>query len=110
MPRRLTCSFRYRIDAVTLSVAPADSHKIYSAASLERIGNLIESTMRSLNNILEHLHQSFFFYLLPGRARYISIAYYTPSAVAFASCFVFKVGTCRKEKRRKSPDPVHSRS
>lgn len=41
----------------------------------------MESTFRSLNNLLEHLHQSFFFYLLPTPERYISIGSYLPPAL-----------------------------
>lgn len=35
---------------------------------------LIELTFRSLSNILEHLHQSFFFYLLPNNEQLITIS------------------------------------
>jgi hypothetical protein len=34
--------------------------------------------MRSLNNLLERFHQSFFFYMLPSPWRYISIGVYMP--------------------------------
>lgn len=34
--------------------------------------------MRSLNNLLERFHQSFFFYLLPSPTRYVSIGVYMP--------------------------------
>lgn len=47
----------------------------------ERAANFIEWTirralegiMRSLNNLQERFHQSFFFYLMPATNRYISI-------------------------------------
>lgn len=35
---------------------------------------------RKLNHLLERLHQSFFFYLLPGLSRFVSIGLYTPAA------------------------------
>lgn len=38
----------------------------------------VEATMRSLNNALEHLHQSFSYYLLFGESRFISIGMYYP--------------------------------
>ena len=38
----------------------------------------MEGIMRSLNNLLERFHQSFFFYLLPSTDRYVSIGVYLP--------------------------------
>ena len=56
---------------------------------------MIESLCRSLNNLLEHLHQSFFFYFLlsptgaalgePGR--FVSIGTYLPAAMVMAASF-----------------------
>lgn len=37
---------------------------------------------RKLNHLLERLHQSFFFYLLPALSRFVSIGLYMP-AVGF---------------------------
>lgn len=41
-------------------------------------GRVIEGIFRSLNNLLEQFHQSFFFYLLPESHRYVSIGMYMP--------------------------------
>ncbi|CAN9293575.1 unnamed protein product [Alternaria alternata] len=41
----------------------------------------------SLNNLLEHLHQSFFFYLLLQDKRFVSIGTYLPSAMLIAINF-----------------------
>jgi glycosylphosphatidylinositol transamidase len=51
------------------------------------MGRVIEGTFRSLNNLLEHLHQSFFFYLLMQRERFVSIGTYLPSAMLVAANF-----------------------
>lgn len=51
------------------------------------MGRIIESTFRSLNNLLEHLHQSFFFYLLMQSNRFVSIGTYLPSAMLVAVNF-----------------------
>lgn len=51
------------------------------------MGRIIESTFRSLNNLLEHLHQSFFFYLLMQSNRFVSIGTYLPSAMLVAVSF-----------------------
>ena len=39
---------------------------------------VIEGIFRSLNNLLEQFHQSFFFYLLPESQRYVSIGMFMP--------------------------------
>ncbi|TAQ84596.1 hypothetical protein B7494_g7067 [Chlorociboria aeruginascens] len=51
------------------------------------MGRVIESAFRSLNNLLEHLHQSFFFYLLMHAGRFVSIGTYLPSAMLVATNF-----------------------
>ncbi|EFP80866.2 Glycosyl phosphatidyl inositol protein transamidase complex subunit [Puccinia graminis f. sp. tritici] len=61
----------YRIDAIALFAHPADGpHGFHT------IGNIVESSLRSLNNLLERLHQSFFLYLLQSEARFLSVAMY----------------------------------
>jgi glycosylphosphatidylinositol transamidase len=42
------------------------------------MGRIVEGTFRSLNNLLERFHQSFFYYVLPGTSRYVSIGMYMP--------------------------------
>ncbi|CAK7266255.1 Glycosyl phosphatidyl inositol protein transamidase complex subunit [Sporothrix epigloea] len=84
----------YHVDAITLQP--------YTATTLTPEGNLVvsgwlhdemamgrilEGVFRSLNNLLEHLHQSFFFYLLMSRERFVSIGTYLPSAMLLAANF-----------------------
>ncbi|KAK4240745.1 rhomboid protein 2 [Achaetomium macrosporum] len=71
----------YHVDAVTLQPF-GDGWQDEMA-----IGRVIEGTFRSLNNLLEHLHQSFFFYLLMHRERFVSIGTYLPSAMLVAANF-----------------------
>ena len=71
----------YHIDAITLSThgdGPQDEMAL---------GRTIESICRSLNNLLEHLHQSFFFYLLMQSNRFVSIGTYLPSAMVIAAAY-----------------------
>ncbi|KAJ1831171.1 Glycosyl phosphatidyl inositol protein transamidase complex subunit [Coemansia sp. RSA 2711] len=84
---------RYRIDAVTVAGQPAGGDAAAQLArqglladadvppipGVQRIGRTVEASLRSLNNLLEHLHQSFFFYLLPANQRYLSIGDYVPA-------------------------------
>lgn len=71
----------YHVDAVTLQPF-GDGWEDEMA-----MGRVIESTFRSLNNLLEHLHQSFFFYLLMESRRFVSIGTYLPSAMLVATSF-----------------------
>jgi GPI-anchor transamidase subunit GAA1 len=71
----------YHIDAITLT-AIGDGFQDEMA-----FGRTVESICRSLNNLLEKLHQSFFFYLLMQSNRFVSIGTYLPSAMAVAAAY-----------------------
>ncbi|ERT02658.1 hypothetical protein HMPREF1624_00959 [Sporothrix schenckii ATCC 58251] len=84
----------YHVDAITLqpytatAVTPEGNVVISGWQHDEMaMGRILEGTFRSLNNLLEHLHQSFFFYLLMGRERFVSIGTYLPSAMLLAANF-----------------------
>ncbi|KAK6544171.1 Glycosyl phosphatidyl inositol protein transamidase complex subunit [Orbilia ellipsospora] len=68
----------YHIDAITLATHGEGWHDEGS------LGRTVESVFRSLNNLLEHFHQSFFFYLLMAPKRFVSIGTYLPSAMLVA--------------------------
>lgn len=46
---------------------------------LNNIFRLLEGMYRKLNNLLERLHQSYFFYLMPSLSHFVSIGYYMPA-------------------------------
>lgn len=71
----------YHIDAITLT-AVGEGWQDEMA-----FGRVVESMTRSLNNLLEKLHQSFFFYLLLQNNRFVSIGTYLPSAMAVGASF-----------------------
>lgn len=71
----------YHIDAITLQTVGDGWHDEMS------LGRALEGLIRSLNNLLEHFHQSFFFYLLMHADRFVSIGTYLPSAMLIASSF-----------------------
>lgn len=71
----------YHIDAITLQPVGVGWHDEMG------LGRTVESLVRSLNNLLEHLHQSFFFYLLMQANRFVSIGTYLPSAMLIAGNF-----------------------
>ncbi|KAJ9603723.1 Glycosyl phosphatidyl inositol protein transamidase complex subunit [Cladophialophora chaetospira] len=69
----------YHIDAITLT-ATREGWQDEMA-----FGRTVESICRSLNNLLEKLHQSFFFYLLMQSNRFVSIGTYLPGAMIVAA-------------------------
>lgn len=60
---------RFGIESVTLEGRTVSSRK-RSPADFHVLGRLVEGTFRSLNNLLERFHQSFFFYLLCSGSRW----------------------------------------
>ncbi|OTA99946.1 hypothetical protein M426DRAFT_324684 [Hypoxylon sp. CI-4A] len=71
----------YHVDAITLQPVGNGWHDEMG------LGRLVEGMFRSLNNLLEKLHQSFFFYLLIHKHRFVSIGTYLPSAMLVAVNF-----------------------
>jgi GPI-anchor transamidase subunit GAA1 len=71
----------YHVDAITLQT------KGHGWQDEMALGRTVESLCRSLNNLLEHLHQSFYFYLLVQANRFVSIGTYLPSAMLIAGNF-----------------------
>ncbi|KAL7932364.1 Gaa1-like protein [Trichoderma chlorosporum] len=71
----------YHVDAITLQPTGEGWHDEMA------MGRVVEGSFRSLNNLLEHLHQSFFFYLLMQKNRFVSIGTYLPSAMLLAANF-----------------------
>ena len=69
---------RFGIEALTIEGVRQKSRKRQDV-TLHTIGRVVEGIFRSLNNLLERLHQSFFFYLLPSSSRYVSIGMYMPA-------------------------------
>ncbi|KAK3581097.1 hypothetical protein CHS0354_033886 [Potamilus streckersoni] len=66
---------QYHIEALTIQ----GIHKKKSGnIQLDIAGRIVEGIFRSLNNLLERFHQSFFFYILPATNRYVSIGMYMP--------------------------------
>ncbi|XP_048462798.1 glycosylphosphatidylinositol anchor attachment 1 protein isoform X1 [Rhincodon typus] len=67
---------RYHIEAVT--IRGINSFRQYKF-DMVTVGKVFEGIVRKLNNLLEKLHQSYFFYLLPSLSRFVSIGYYMPA-------------------------------
>jgi glycosylphosphatidylinositol transamidase len=95
----------YHVDAITLQTVGDGWHDEMG------LGRTVESLFRSLNNLLEHLHQSFFFYLLLSSKRFVSIGTYLPSAMLIAANFsitaiVLWVQSGRADLDTPAPNPA----
>jgi glycosylphosphatidylinositol transamidase len=73
----------YRIQAITLKVRGTTG-----PYDITVFGRIPEAVFRSINNLLEKFHQSFFFYLLLAPRSFVSIGTYLPSAGAFVVAFI----------------------
>lgn len=83
--------FRYGIQAVTLEAHKREStnhQRTQQGASA--LLKLLEGIVRSLNNLLERFHQSFFFYLLVASDRFVSIGDYMPALGLMAGALLVK--------------------
>lgn len=84
---------RYRIDALTIAANRRATHatlKGSPGSAAVPLLKAIEGIARSLNNLLERFHQSFFFYVIVSNDRYISIGDYMPALVALVACAFLK--------------------
>jgi glycosylphosphatidylinositol transamidase len=94
----------YHVDAITLVTVGDGWHDEMS------LGRTVESLFRSLNNLLEHLHQSFFFYLLLQSKRFVSIGTYLPSAMLIAMSFSITAMALWVKSGRPDAKPVNPAS
>ncbi|CDO68303.1 Glycosyltransferase Family 48 protein [Trametes cinnabarina] len=74
----------FRIDAITLFAVPATGPHGFHA-----LGRIMESSLRTCNNLLERLHASFFFYLLVAPGTFMKIGSYLPSAILVGTAMLF---------------------
>ncbi|XP_076247523.1 glycosylphosphatidylinositol anchor attachment 1 [Calliopsis andreniformis] len=80
---------RFGIESITLE-GFEKSGKQSSDGNFYQVGRIVESITRSLNNLLERFHQSYFFYLLPSTDTYISIGLYIRSLVLIIATVFIK--------------------
>lgn len=70
---------KHRIDSLTLKSIPGTSFQTkHSVRQLKDLARALEGIFRSLNNLLERLHHSEFFYILMSRDTFVSIGQYSP--------------------------------
>lgn len=75
---------KFRIDAITLFGVPAmGPHGFHS------LGQVVESSLRTMNNLLERLHASFFFYILTSVTTFVNFGGYLASAILVSVSMIF---------------------
>ncbi|CCE79951.1 Piso0_003044 [Millerozyma farinosa CBS 7064] len=79
----------WQIQAVTVRAKGVDG-----PSDVTQFGRIIDSTFRSVNNLLEKFHQSFFFYLMLSPDNFVSIGTYLPAAVLLAVAYVLSSLGC----------------
>ncbi|TFK55129.1 Gaa1-domain-containing protein [Heliocybe sulcata] len=75
---------QFRIDAITLYGEPAPGPHGFHA-----MGRVVESSLRTTNNLLERLHASFFFYIMTSPHTFLKIGKYLPSAILISVSMMF---------------------
>lgn len=97
---------RYGIEALTIETVKKESSS--SNHSLQQkimaLLKIVEGISRSLNNLLERFHQSFFFYVIISSERFISIGDYMPSIGLMAGSLLIKSFLLWLMSDRKSED------
>eukprot|EP01135_Chromosphaera_perkinsii_P005967 Nk52_evm12s375 gene=Nk52_evmTU12s375 len=76
--------FKYDIEVITLTGVDGGD----PLQSMRFTGMFVEDVLRAFSNLMEKVHQSFWFYLIPNIGTYISIANYIPSVIAIVASLV----------------------
>ncbi|KAH9173624.1 Gaa1-domain-containing protein [Lactarius sanguifluus] len=74
----------FSTNAITLFAVPSNGPHGFHA-----LGRTVESTLRTMNNLLERLHASFFFYIMTTPSSFLKIGSYLPSVVLVAASLMF---------------------
>lgn len=70
---------------------------------------ILESSLRTMNNLLERLHASFFFFLLVSSGTFMKIGSYLPSAILVGTAMLFSgLGEWVNAGRTHVADPLGS--
>ncbi|KAL2915422.1 Glycosyl phosphatidyl inositol protein transamidase complex subunit [Polyrhizophydium stewartii] len=82
---------KYKVEAMTLRglIIPGSTRPV----GMQQVASLIETSLRSLNNLLEKLHHSYWFYFMPSPEHFMPISVYiAPIAILAASVILASVG------------------
>lgn len=85
----LRCLVYLRLDLMDSMLLAGKSHIFSMIDRLIFSDRIVESTLRTTNNLLERLHASFFFYILTTPDRFLKIGSFLPSAVLISVAMMF---------------------
>lgn len=74
------------------------------------IDRIVESSLRTMNNLLERLHASFFFFILTTPDRFMKIGSYLPSAVLISVAMMFQGLRCWVDAGWRPDHPLENKS
>lgn len=81
----------------------------WPAVTLSLACRALEGMFRKLNHLLERLHQSFFFYLLPALSRFVSIGLYMPAVGFLLLVLGLKISSAPRPLVQPPSGPLPSR-
>ncbi|CAH8609410.1 unnamed protein product [Schistosoma bovis] len=80
----------YQIPAITLRAEQKHRSTVPRSSEVLSVTRLLEGILRSINNLQERFHQSFWYYFLPNPYRYISIGVYMPPVLIMILSLLLK--------------------
>lgn len=89
-PTSVGPKYKYKLSLTSLSYVASCLFVFFVCLFVFR---LFEGMFRKLNNLLERLHQSYFFYLMPSLSRFVSIGYYMPAFGLLAVILLLRVSS-----------------
>ncbi|KAF0981596.1 hypothetical protein FDP41_012253 [Naegleria fowleri] len=75
---------------ITNSIVPSSSMNKSLNQTFYLLGRVVEITIRSLNNLIEQLHQSFFLYYLVSSQHYYGFEHYLPNLLMFVGALTIQ--------------------
>lgn len=104
----------YQVDAISLELSPKTylNNANVQYAFLLRSGRMIEGVIRSVNNLLEKFHHSYFLYLLTAPNKFVSVGIYmipfalivAPLPIVAAALFTSDKPTAVKSSQKGEKD------
>ncbi|BES98848.1 Gaa1-like, GPI transamidase component [Nesidiocoris tenuis] len=99
---------RFGIEAVTMEGHEADGNGQH--ITLHHVGRVVEGVFRSVNNLLERFHQSYFFYLMTDTDRFVSIGYYIPCVGMMVGALLIRAFSLHVSLRGQIDDSINSKN
>lgn len=83
---------------------------VVSPTVINLINSIVESSLRTMNNLLERLHASFFFFILTAPDRFMKIGSYIPSVILISIAMMFQGLRCWVDAKWSSARPLKEKA